>query len=485
MIKKMQNKEDYIFNFYRYKKFKELYLVTLDDGSFRFFNESAFKQIKRRKIEDEKLLQDLKNFGLIIDQTNIIRILKKIKKRYLFLENGTSLHIIVPTMKCNLRCTYCFANADSIYTNEKNRNLEDMDEETAKKIVDFIFKTPSKALTIEFQGGECLLKFDIIKFIVKYANELNKKYFKDLRITIVSNLTLITDEMIEFFIDNNVSICTSLDGPKEVHDKNRIYLKDNKKIGSYDIVVKNIKRINKIYKKKGINGKVFSLPTITSFSLPYWKEILDEYVKLNIDMYDIRFLMNTGRAIDKNPLKEDFRKYLEFRNKSLKYISELRKKGIKISERMLNLYYKKIIENFPGYHADYESPCGAIIGQLLYFPNGEIYTCNEGLNGEEFCIGNVKIDSWKDIFKKKITASFILNSMIESNPMCDKCAYKPYCGTCQVENYYLFKKLDFYPTKTKRHFLTIDISEYFFNRIYNKLIKEVEKLDKKLEKNNK
>lgn len=465
---------DYIFNFFRYEKYKDLYLVTLDDASFRFFNKSAFLQIKRGKIEDEKLFGELRNFGLIIDEFNFKDIVKKNATRYSFVRNSPSLHIIVPTMRCNMACSYCFANAN--YMEEVTEHqVGEMDEKTAKKIVDFIFKTSSKAVTIEFQGGECLLRFDVMKIIVNYAKELNEYYCKDLRLTFVSNFTFLSNEMIEFFIGEDVSFCTSLDGPQIVHDKNRYFLKDDKKVGSYKIVRRNILRVNEAYKKFGKpNRRVNILPTISKFSLDYYKEIIDEYVDLEVDMFDIRFLINTGRSLTNSQIHYEYEQYREFVRKSFDYIKELRVKGVKISERMFDMYYSKIVKRLPAYHCDFESPCGGITGQLLYYPNGNIYTCNEGLGRDEFKVGNVFEDEFKDIFKKKESASFILNSMIESNPWCDKCVYKPYCGTCQVDNFYSFGKVDFYPTKTKRHFMTLEYSQKFFDYFYDEIMKNID-----------
>ena len=42
----------------------------------------------------------------------------------------------------------------------------DMSEEVAEKSLDLVFKSPSKFLKIEFQGGEPLLNFELIKKIV-------------------------------------------------------------------------------------------------------------------------------------------------------------------------------------------------------------------------------------------------------------------------------------------------------------------------------
>lgn len=82
--------------------------------------------------------------------------------------------------------------------------------------------------------------------------------------------------MMNFLIDNNVSIATSLDGDQYVHDKNRPY----GNTGSFKIVKEKINKINELYKEKGTELKVQAIQTTTKFSLDRWKEIIDSYVEL-------------------------------------------------------------------------------------------------------------------------------------------------------------------------------------------------------------
>ena len=463
---------DYVSNFYRYKlydKDSKNYLITTDDGSHIFLNYSALKQLKKGKIEDEDIYDKLILKGIIVNEFNFNNIVEKTAKRYKFLENGTSLHIVIPTSRCNLGCKYCFAMPQSITASKKKY---DLDEKTARRIVEFIMTSSSSAITIEFQGGEASARFDTVKQMTNYAKELNKKYKKNLILTIVTNLTLMTEEMARWFIENDVSICTSLDGPKWLHDKNRIInLKNGVEVGTYDKVIYWIKRIKKISVELGIKTRVQALMTTTRHSLPYYKEIIDEYIKIGADSVDIRGLTHVGKIDSENTLSYNFTDFVDFYNKSLNYIDELKAKGIEIDDRMRKLYYRKVIENVPGYHTDFESPCGAATGQITYHSNGNIYTCHEALGRDEFKLGNVFEDKWKDLFKKEETAKAILNSMIESNVICDRCAYKPYCGTCMVENFYNKGKFNFYPKQTNKHYETILHANKIFDEEL-KLIKE-------------
>jgi sulfatase maturation enzyme AslB (radical SAM superfamily) len=50
-----------------------------------------------------------------------------------------------------------------------------MTQEMADKGLDFVFRSPSQALKIEFQGGEPLLNFEMVKYIVLEAKKRNLK----------------------------------------------------------------------------------------------------------------------------------------------------------------------------------------------------------------------------------------------------------------------------------------------------------------------
>jgi len=462
--------KDYLQNFYRFKlynKFSKTYLLTTDDGNYIFVNFSAFKQLKKGKIENQEIYSNLISSGIIITPQNINKIIKKTIKRYSFLSNGTSLHIVVPTDRCNQLCTYCFASAKNIDDTETS---SDLDEPTAKKIIEFIMNSPSKAITIEFQGGEPTLRFDMIKIMATYAKKLNKTIKKDLQLTIVSNLTKVNEEIITWLINNDITICTSLDGPEHIHNKNRIInAKEGKRIGTHKTVTTWINKINKIYSEKNIDLRVNSLPTITKYSLPYYKEIIDEHLKYNLNTIDIRALTRIGRINEFPELTYTNNEFEQFYLNSLNYLKELEKEGKYVTERIKKLYETKILKNVPGYHTDCESPCGATTGQIVYHSDGKIYTCHEGLGREEFQVGDVTKDTWQDIFKRPVTQKAILNSMLEQNVKCDRCVYKPYCGTCMIENFYHLNKFNFYPTKTQIHHSTILQSNSIFNKIYNKL----------------
>jgi len=419
---------DYLINNYRSKKFGNKYFVTTDHGSYCVLSIDEFKKLKQNNISGD-LKDKLEEKEIILTEGNMDESVRLTRKRKSFLFSGTSLHIVVVTLRCNMKCVYCHASSKS-----RDKKGFDMDKKIAKKTVDFIFQTPSKAITIEFQGGEPLLNWDIIRYVIEYAQQKNKKAMKDLLVTIVTNLTEMDEEKMDYLIKHNVDICTSLDGPKELHDNNRKYIRGS----NYGHVVKWIKRFKEEYKKKGVqNRRINALVTLTRKSLNYPRRIVDEYVKLGLSNIHLRFLNRLGVAKIAWPdIDYSVKEYLDFWKKSVKYIGKLKKDGKDINERMVGIIFNKINNEVDPNYLDLRSPCGAVIGQLTYNYNGDIYTCDEArmIGDDLFLIGNVKKDNYKEIVTCEKACATVAAS-INDQYVCDQCTYKPYCGICPVCNY--------------------------------------------------
>jgi His-Xaa-Ser system radical SAM maturase HxsB len=415
------NKERIIQNNFRVCEIdKDKILVVTDYGSWVVLSKEEFETIKSEKIKDNKeLFNIVKESGIILTKGTFNNVIENYRERCNFLFQGPSLHIVVPTSRCNQNCTYCHAMAKA-----ENAKDTDMDEVTADKTLDFIFHSPSKNIKIEFQGGEPLLNFEIVKYIISKAKLLNKKYCKKLDFALSTNLTLMNDEILDFLIEHEVSITTSLDGPKELHDKNR----PSGSGSSYEETVKWIRKIKENY-------QIDAMPVITKNSLPFWKEIVDEYVELDSDFVWIKPIHKVGTAVKNwENVGYNAKDFLDFWKKSLDYIMELNKEGKKIKEIFTTILLKKILKKESLNFCCLQSPCGAAIGQLAYDEKGDIYVCDEARQEEMFKLGNVKEDCFNEIMKSK-KAVDIISSSINDSLMCDACTWKPYCGVCPVSTY--------------------------------------------------
>ena len=192
-----------MINYFNFQKFKNKYLITNDLGRYDFLDVSQFKRLLTDNLpadsEEGKRLRE-KFFVYDSDDEQFSRLVSfemYYSKNYLF--KSTSLHIFVLTSACNQSCVYCQAQS------EKSCSKGFMSKDTAKKAVDIAIQSPTDHLDFEFQGGEPLLNFEVLKYIVEYAKSISHK---KISFSVVSNLTLLTQEMIDFIKYHHISVST-------------------------------------------------------------------------------------------------------------------------------------------------------------------------------------------------------------------------------------------------------------------------------------
>ncbi len=456
---------DYVENNYRMKKIGGRYLATTDHGEWAVLDEKGAQLLRSGNLlKDSKLFESLKRKGFIITEDNVGGVIEKQRQKYSFLWQGTALHIVIPTLRCNEKCVYCHASSKP-----GNSTDFDMDRETAKSTVDFIFQSPSNYIMIEFQGGEPLMNFDIVKFIIKYAQKLNRKAKKKLRFSLVSNFSLMDEERMDYLIENKVGICTSLDGPEWLHNKNRPF-KSSGGQSSYEKARKWIRYLSGEYAKRKVRARrANALITITRSSLGHWKGIIDEYVSLGLDDIFLRFLNNLGDARKTwNAISYSPEEYIDFWKKALDYIIELNKGGTEIREWFTWIILQKVMRNIEPNYSEQRSPCGAVIGQMTYNHNGDIYTCDEArMVGEDlFKLGNVKEKGYREVAASNQACSIVASS-VNDVQICDSCVFKPYCGLCPVCNFAEQGSIIGKVSESSRCKIYMAQFEYIFDKIIN------------------
>lgn len=403
------------------------FLLTNDFGQYAFLSASDFSNLLEGKIpEGSELQMELRRKLFLLDPIDVYseELAGRLRdfKQYVF--SPTSLHIFVVTNTCNLQCVYCQAQA------YKKANHGFMSIETARKAVDLALQSPSNNLTFEFQGGEPLLNFPVVKEIVTYAESLDHN--KQINFTIVSNLSLLNEEMLDFFIRHRVSISTSLDGPKELHDHNRRHRAGR---SSYDLLMQAVQMIHeKNYWASGIE-------TTTKESMTYAREIVREYVKIGSNGVFLRPLTPLGFAKDEwDTVGYEPEEFIAFYREAFDEILRINKEGLFFPEQHATIFLKKIMCGQGLNYMDLRSPCGAGIGQLAYYYDGSIYSCDEARMVAEagdpaFLLGHVDKSTYQDVVSCDNCKATCASSVIEALPGCCDCVYQPYCGVCPVVNY--------------------------------------------------
>jgi uncharacterized protein len=353
-------------------------------------------------------------------------------RRKSFCGFGPYLHVVVTTLRCNQGCVYCHASHTGMSLAEN-----DMRPETADRAVDLAFESPAPQLTLEFQGGEPLANFDVIRRVVERATERNRQAHKVVQFSLVSNLSLMDEEKLAFLLDHGVQVCTSLDGP---HDANRPFAGGS----SHAETVRWMERINEGYRARGLDPELYhveALLTVTRASLPRGHDIVDEYVRRGLRALFVRPLNPFGfaqRTWSRIGYGTD--EFLRFHREVLDDVVQRNREGTQILERLAAIFLAKILTGTDPNYLDIRSPCGAGIGQIAYNHDGQVFCCDEGrmlhqMGDSLFRIGDVARDRYVDLVESDVVRSVCVASCLEGQPGCCDCAYLPYCGACPVFNY--------------------------------------------------
>ncbi len=421
---------------FRLRDLGGVYLLTNHAGDHVFLEAEELERFKAGELAPEDALyQRLRERNFIARELDTDGMIDTLRQRKSFLGQGPHLHIVIPTLRCNETCIYCHASRADMSATET-----DMSEETAARAVDLALQTTSSDVTIEFQGGEPLVRFDLLRLIVERAEEKNREAGKRLQFALVSNLALMDDEKLDFIMDHRVQVCTSVDGPAALHNKQRILAGGD----AFEQTRRWVKRINVAYVERGLDPMLYhaeALLTITRNTLGRPRDVVDTYLEMGCHSLFLRPMDPFGfaqRSAGKLAFSPE--EYLAFYAEAVDYILELNRQGEQVMERFAAIFLTKILAGTDPNFLDVRSPCGAGIGQVVYNHDGKIFTCDEGrmvsaMGDDIFQIGTVQESSYGEVVGHEMVQACVVASNLDASPDCVNCVYSPYCGLCPVYNY--------------------------------------------------
>ena len=398
-------------------------LLTNLVGEHLIVSSSDFDDLLKRKLNSNELVyHDLvgRHFIAETGSTAHLELLAtKYRTRLARRPELTSLHLFVVTLRCDHSCSYCQVSRVS-----EDREAFDMTEEIADRAIDIMLESPSQTLKIEFQGGEPLLNFPLIRYIVRRVKTLAPD--RSLSFVITSNLALLTEEMAEICASEGVEFSTSLDGPAELHNANRPR-------PGCDSHARTLAGINLIRRRIGPSG-VSALMTTTFESLHQPEAIIDAYLKLGFQSIFLRFISPYGFAVKSQArIGYETAQYLTFYKRGLDHILKLNRAGIALRETYSTLLLRRILTPFADGYVDLQSPAGLGLSVLAYNYDGGVYASDEGRMMAEMKDDRLRLGTVENSYRELIFGSsfheLLMATMTEGMPGCSDCAFQPWCGS--------------------------------------------------------
>lgn len=337
------------------------------------------------------------------------------------------------TQKCNLACKYCFVC----------QQPKEITYEVAQDAAKFLARnalesgvTPS----INFFGGEPMLRYkDIIKPLTEWIRDV---YGDKFELSLTTNGTLLTEEIMEFFDKNNIGMLFSIDGDKKTQDENRPYHNGKGSFESLEPVIDLVLKyhpnmtfratIDPPTHTELFNNYIFAVRKgyTNSFFIPNsfsdWSD--KELEELDVELDKICDYYIAELKAGRKPM-------------SFKYFDEARAAIIRIA-RLKDNDYRESGKGLPAC-----GRCGLGASRFASIGvTGNIYTCQEMAEnlevGGHFLIGNI-YDGIDENKRLEIVNSFDSQNVICSRKeYCETCIKRRICdGGCSINNYFKNKDL--------------------------------------------
>lgn len=314
---------------------------------------------------------------------------------------------------CNLRCSYCFASTGDFGGGRKLMPLS-----VGKQAIDFLLSHAGSRhnLELDFFGGEPMMNFDVVKALVAYGREAEKKVDKHIRFTMTTNALLLDDEKIDFINREMHNVVLSIDGRESVHDRMRRRADGS---GSYQTVLDNIRRL---VEKRGQRG-YYVRGTFTRKNLDFSKDVLA--------LADAGFQEISVEPVilpEDNPLslrREDLPRIFEEYDMLAREIIQRDKEG-----RGFHFFHFMIdMENGPC-AIKLLRGCGCGNEYVAVTPEGDLYPCHQFVGDTAFVMGNVADGRFNQGLKERFSKANIF-----TKKGCADCWAKFYCsGGCNANN---------------------------------------------------
>jgi uncharacterized protein len=273
-----------------------------------------------------------------------------------------------------------------------------------------------RKVSVTLFGGEPLLRFPLIRTAVGEARRMATARGKEISFSITTNGTLLTREIAGFLKENGISVCLSIDGPREIHDRNRPYASGR---GSYEDVARGLS-----FLMEDKNGFPVAARVTIGRGAVDVRKMFTHLRGLGFD--EVGFA--PASAAEGSPAaltEEELRSVLEgFRDLADGYVDDVRARRLPAFSNLSQIL--ALIHR--GDPMPY--PCGAGIGMLAVDPSGAFYPCHRlcGI-GDSFGTPGAGIS-------EEARSRFLEGARRRRQTACDACWAKNFCsGGCYHDAY--------------------------------------------------
>jgi uncharacterized protein len=254
-----------------------------------------------------KILEELSQTGLMLSGPLEQRLVPlDVDQVWHLLNHDLKKISIELTQACNLRCRYCVYSGG--YAHYRTHGREHISEELAKAAIDFYATRAASDdfKVVSFYGGEPLVNFPLLRNCIEYVKS-HPLLGPETLMNFTTNGTLLGEPVIDYLVENGIGVTISIDGPREHHDRYRVF-PDGR--GSFETTFKNIQNLRQRSQDDYYKVRVLFICVITPSS-----DLLDlyEFFAEHQDLFTLGRLrvtsVNEGNSEFLEQLQKDQQKF--------------------------------------------------------------------------------------------------------------------------------------------------------------------------------
>lgn len=358
--------------------------------------------------------------------------------------------IVVPTLRCNLSCSYCQVSRAGLAA----RGF-DWSEETLDAVLSMLDELPGDRLKVEFQGGEPTLRPDLIRAVIERCQRFEERQF-----VICTNLQELSGEIFELFDIPELYISTSLDGDSATHT--RLRTGGEAATGGF---LGNLARVIERYGPH----KVSALPTIDAANPPDIDALIDSYAGHGLHSIFLRPINYQGfarkRHRDSREQGAAWRAYYE------RFVRRIiarnwQDRSQVLEETYFGICLRRIFQPGADRHVDLRNPNPMGVDYIVVDYDGTVYPTDEARMLSRSGVINLAmgdvVSGWgggtRDLLNRHATNQF--------DPACQRCAFQPYCGRDLIDDLARYGRIDMSRPETEFCRKHLHLFDFVFGLIY-------------------
>ena len=308
--------------------------------------------------------------------------------------------------KCNLGCTYCYAQQGEFGGAGKNMPLEE-----ATKAVELLVNGADDGarLNLAFLGGEPLVNRSVLQAATRHAAQLAERRGNPITFSITTNGTLLTHADAEFFEAYGFAVTISLDGPRETHNLLRPFKSGS---GSFDAILQRIQPLLTFQRRMQVSARV----TVTPANLEL-RRALDDFIELGFHSVGFSPMLSSPSGSGEMQSAD-----LEIMlGEMIDCGREFERRTLKGERYPFANMVNAMREIGRGTHRPY--PCGAGAGYLGVSADGELSACHRFVGDESGAMGSLN-----NGVDRERQAEWLTERHVHRQEPCRSCWARYLCG---------------------------------------------------------